>query len=121
MNFKNYLDGAGSIRLFPPRREYKLDFTRSQAIIEGRIALEGISVDEAFRRELAAQQRAFLEFMCGQLAMFILACAGLLGTLYLAVHHYPTWVALLPHAVGFGTLIAAQIRYDRVLASKDTD
>jgi hypothetical protein len=39
------------------------------------------SRDEAFRRELAAQKRAMIEFSIGQTAMFVFVCLGLLGTL----------------------------------------
>ena len=121
MNLKYYLDGAGSINLFPPTSQYRqLDFRRAQAIIEKRIQLEGISIEEAFRKELKAQKRIFFQFMVGQLTMFFLVLAGLLGTLYLAIHHYPWWVALVPHLIGFAGLTAAQIRYNRRVYAGET-
>lgn len=88
MNFTNYLDGAGCIHLFAPNGRYEVDFSRTQALIDGVITEEGFSVDESVRRELAAKKRALIEFGIGQTLMFALVCLGLLGTLYLTMHNW---------------------------------
>jgi hypothetical protein len=118
VNFTNYLDGAGCIHLFAPNGRYEVDFSRTQALIDGVITEEGFSVDESVRRELAAKKRALIEFGIGQTLMFALVCLGLLGTLYLTMHNWPVWVAILPFMFGGGTLLAAKIRYGRKFGNR---
>jgi hypothetical protein len=117
VNLKHYLDGAGSVDLFPPRREYRVDSSRTQAVIEERMQAEDITMEEAFRRELEALRRKHREIRAGQTVMTILMFAGLATTTVLALHDFSWWISLPPYLLAFGTLTAAQIRYRRRVAA----
>lgn len=117
MNLEHYLDGAGSVDLFPPRREYRVDSARTQAVLEERMHVEGIPMEEAMRRELESLTRKHKDIRTGQTCMTVLMLAGLATTTFLAMHNFSMWIALPPYLLAFATLTAAQIRYRRRIAA----
>lgn len=121
MNLKNYLDGAGSVDIFPPKREYKTDLAQTQEKIENRMAREDISMEEAFQRESRDMIQRFRESSIGQIGMTLLVAGGMVATVLLAIHNVPTWLACVPHAIGWGSLFAAQHRYRRRVANGEIE
>jgi hypothetical protein len=121
VNLTHYLDGAGSVDLFPPKREYKLDLERTQAKIETRMEVEGISMEEAFARETRDMIRRFRQSCIGQVGMTVLVTGGMVATVLLAIHNVPTWLACIPHAIGWGSLFVAQHRYHRRIANGEIE
>lgn len=121
MNLTHYLDGAGSVDIFPPRREYKMDLARTQAKIENRMAREDISMEEAFQRESRDMLRRFRQSSVGQMGMTLPVTGGMVATVLLALHNVPTWLACIPHAIGWGSLFAAQHRYRRRIANGEIE
>jgi hypothetical protein len=117
VNLEHYLDGAGSVDLFPPRREYRIDSARTQAVLVERMRVEGIPMEEALRRELESLTRKHKEIRTGQTSMTVLMFAGLATTTFLALHDFSLWIALPPYLLAFVTLTAAQIRYRRRVAA----
>lgn len=113
MSLEHYLDGAGSIDLFPPSREYRIDHTHTQQVIEELMRVEGITMEEAFGRELDTLKRKHREIRIGQFCMTALMLVGLAATTILTLYNLPAYLALPPYLLAFVSLTLAQVRYRR--------